>query len=164
VEYLERAYDDAKYGEFSRRPYMDIVFPSMIDPGMAPPGKHVASIFVQYVPYHVNGGWTPAKREAFGDAVIDTLSEYAPNLKSAILHRQVLTPADIEEEIGLSEGNIFQGELALHQLFFLRPAARWSSYRTPIRGYYQCGSSTHPGGGIMGAPGKLAAERILADT
>ena len=163
VEYLERAYDDAKYGEFSRRPYMDIVFPSMIDPGMAPPGKHVASIFVQYVPYHVNGGWTAAKREAFGDAVIDTLSEYAPNLKSAILHRQVLTPADIEEKIGLSEGNIFQGELALHQLFFLRPAARWSGYRTPIRGYYQCGSSTHPGGGIMGAAGKLAAERILAD-
>ena len=154
VDYLEQAYDDAKYGEFSRRPYMDIVFPSMIDPGMAPPGKHVASIFVQYAPYHINGGWTDAKREAFGDAVIDTLSEYAPNLKSAILHRQVLTPADIEEKTGLSEGNIFQGELALHQLFFLRPAARWASYRTPIGGYYQCGSSTHPGGGIMGARGQ----------
>jgi phytoene dehydrogenase-like protein len=163
VDYLERAYDDAKYGEFSRRPYMDIVFPSMIDPEMAPPGRHVASIFVQYVPYHVNGGWTDAKREAFGDAVVDTLAEYAPNLKSAILHRQVLTPADIEEKIGLSEGNIFQGELALQQLFFLRPAARWASYRTPIRGYYQCGSSTHPGGGVMGAPGKLAAQCILAD-
>ncbi len=163
VDYLERAYDDAKYGEFSRRPYMDIVFPSMIDPEMAPPGRHVASIFVQYVPYHVNGGWTDAKREAFGDAVVDTLAEYAPNLKSAILHRQELTPADIEEKIGLSEGNIFQGELALQQLFFLRPAARWASYRTPIRGYYQCGSSTHPGGGVMGAPGKLAAQCILAD-
>ncbi len=163
VEYLERAYDDAKYGEFSRRPYMDIVFPSMIDPDMAPPGKHVASIFVQYVPYQINGGWTDAKREAFGDAVIDTLAEYAPNLKSAILHRQVLTPADIEKTTGLSEGNIFQGELALQQLFFLRPAARWASYRTPIRGYYQCGSSTHPGGGVMGAPGRLAAQRILAD-
>ncbi|MGQ0430598.1 MAG: phytoene desaturase family protein [Gammaproteobacteria bacterium] len=163
VEYLERAYDDAKYGEFSRRPYMDIVFPSMIDPGMAPPGKHVASIFVQYCPYHVNGGWTDAKREAFGDAVVDTLAGYAPNLKRAILHRQVLTPADIEAKIGLSEGNIFQGELALQQLFFLRPAARWASYRTPIAGYYQCGSSTHPGGGVMGAAGKLAAQRILAD-
>jgi len=162
VDYLERAYDDAKYGEFSRRPYMDIVFPSMIDPGMAPPGKHVASIFVQYCPYHVNGGWTPAKREAFGDAVVDTLTEYAPNLKRAILHRQVLTPADIEQITGLSEGNIFQGELALQQLFFLRPAARWAGFRTPIAGYYQCGSSTHPGGGVMGAPGKLAAERILA--
>ncbi len=163
VDYLERAYDDAKHGEFSRRPYMDIVFPSMIDPGMAPPGRHVASIFVQYCPYHVNGGWTDAKREAFGDAVVDTLAEYAPNLKRAILHRQVLTPADIEAKTGLSEGNIFQGELALQQLFFLRPAVRWAGYRTPIAGYYQCGSSTHPGGGVMGAPGKLAAERILAD-
>ncbi|MBX3702569.1 MAG: NAD(P)/FAD-dependent oxidoreductase [Steroidobacteraceae bacterium] len=164
VDYLERAYDDAKYGEFSRRPYMDIVFPSMIDPGMAPPGQHVASIFVQYCPYHLNGGWTEAKREAFGDAVVDTLAEYAPNLRRAILHRQVLTPADIEATTGLSEGNIFQGELALQQLFFLRPAVRWAGYRTPIAGYYQCGSSTHPGGGVMGAPGKLAAERILADT
>ena len=100
---------------------------------MAPPGKHVMSIFVQYAPYHINGGWTDAKREAFGDAVVDTLAEYAPNLKSAILHRQVLTPADIEEMTGLSEGNIFQGELALQQLFFLRPAASWASYRTPIR-------------------------------
>jgi len=164
VDYLERAYDDAKYGEFSRRPYMDIVFPSMIDPGMAPPGRHVASIFVQYCPYRVNGGWTDAKREAFGDAVVDTLAEYAPNLKRAILHRQVLTPADVEAKTGLSEGNIFQGELALQQLFFLRPAVRWAGYRTPIAGYYQCGSSTHPGGGVMGAPGKLAAERILADS
>ena len=163
VDYLERAYDDAKYGGFSRRPYMDIVFPSMIDPGMAPPGRHVASIFVQYAPYHIDGGWDDAKRESFGDAVVDTLAEYAPNLKSAVLHRQVLTPADIEATTGLSEGNIFQGELALHQLFFLRPAARWSGYRTPIKGYYQCGSSTHPGGGVMGAAGRLAAARILAD-
>ncbi|HEV7715521.1 MAG TPA: NAD(P)/FAD-dependent oxidoreductase, partial [Steroidobacteraceae bacterium] len=164
VDYIERAYDDAKYGEFSKRPYMDIIFPSMIDPNMAPPGKHVASIFVQYCPYHVNGGWTDEKREAFGDAVIDTLSEYAPNLKSVILNRQVLTPADIERTVGLSEGNIFQGELALQQLFFLRPAVRWASYRTPIRGYYQCGASTHPGGGVMGAAGHLAALRILADS
>lgn len=163
VDYLERAYDDAKHGGFSRRPYMDIVFPSMIDPGMAPPGRHVASIFVQYAPYHIDGGWDDAKREAFGDAVVDTLAEYAPNLRSAILHRQVLTPADIEATTGLSEGNIFQGELALQQLFFLRPAVRWAGYRTPISGYYQCGSSTHPGGGVMGAPGKLAAQRILAD-
>jgi phytoene dehydrogenase-like protein len=163
VDYLERAFDDARSGGFSKRPYMDIVFPSMIDPNMAPPGKHVASIFVQYAPYNISGGWTDAKREAFGDAVIDTLSEYAPNLKSAILHRQVLTPADIERMIGLTEGNIFQGELALQQLFFLRPAARSASYRTPIRGYYHCGASTHPGGGVMGAAGRLAALRILAD-
>ena len=164
VDYLERAYDDAKYGEFSRRPYLDVILPSMIDPGMAPAGKHVMSIFVQYAPYHLNGGWTDAKREAFGDAVIDTLAEYAPNLKSAILHRQVLTPADIERITGLSEGNIFQGELTLHQLFFLRPAPAWSRYRTPIRGYYQCGAGTHPGGGIMGASGRLAAGVVLRDT
>jgi phytoene dehydrogenase-like protein len=163
VDYLERAYDDAKYGEFSRKPYMDIVFPSMIDPGMAPPGKHVASIFVQYCPYHINGGWTDAKREAFGDAVIDTLSEYAPNIRSAIIGRQVLTPFEIEKTIGLSEGNIFQGELALQQLFFLRPAAPWSQYSTPIGGYYQCGASTHPGGGVMGAGGRNAALKILGE-
>jgi len=161
VDYLERAYDDAKYGEFSRNPYMDIVIPSLIDPGMAPPGKHVMSIFVQYAPYQLNGGWTDAKREAFGDAVIDTLERYAPNIRSIIRHRQVLTPADIERITGLSEGNIFQGELALHQLFFLRPAPAWAKYRTPVRGYWQCGAGTHPGGGIMGASGRLAALEIL---
>ncbi|HET6360974.1 MAG TPA: NAD(P)/FAD-dependent oxidoreductase [Gemmatimonadota bacterium] len=163
VDYLERAYDDAKYGEFSRRPFLDIVIPSMIDPTMAPPGKHVMSIFVQYVPYQRKGGWDDTSREAFGDAVIDTLAEYAPNIRSAILHRQVITPADIEAVTGLSEGNIFQGELALSQLFFLRPAPEWADHRTPVRGYYQCGSGTHPGGGIMGASGRLAARAVLAD-
>jgi phytoene dehydrogenase-like protein len=162
IEYLERAYDDAKYGEFSRHPYMDIVIPSMIDPGMAPPGRHVMSIFVQYAPYQLNGGWSDAKREAFGNTVIKTLARYAPNIESLILHRQVLTPADIERITGLSEGNIFQGELALQQLFFLRPVPRWARYRTPIRGYWQCGAGTHPGGGIMGASGRLAAQEILA--
>jgi phytoene dehydrogenase-like protein len=163
VEYLERAYDDAKYGEFSRHPYMDVIIPSMIDPHMAPPGQHVMSIFVQYAPYDVIGGWTDAKRDAFGQAVVDTLTQYAPNLKHAILHRQVITPADIERVTGLTEGNIFQGELALHQLFFLRPAPRWAKYRTPIRRLYQCGAGTHPGGGIMGASGRLAALQILRD-
>jgi phytoene dehydrogenase-like protein len=161
MEYVERAYDDAKYGEFSRNPYMDVVIPSLIDPGMAPPGRHVMSCFVQYAPYSVNGGWTDAKREAFGDAVINTLSRYAPNLKSLILHRQVLTPADIEATTGLSQGNIFAGELALSQLFFLRPFAGIAKYRTPIRGYWQAGAGTHPGGGIMGASGRLAALEIL---
>jgi phytoene dehydrogenase-like protein len=161
IEYLERAYDDAKYGEFSRRPYMDIVIPSMIDPNMAPPGKHVMSIFVQYAPHNLNGGWNDVKREAFGDAVVDTLARYAPNIKSLILHRQVLTPDDIQRITGLTEGNIFQGELALQQLFFLRPAPQWAKYRTPIRGYWQCGAGTHPGGGIMGASGRLAANEIL---
>ncbi len=163
VDYLERAYDDAKYGDFSRRPFMDIVIPSMIDPTMAPPGKHVMSIFVQYAPYARTGGWDDRSREAFGDAVVDTLAEYAPNIRSAILHRQVITPADIEAVTGLSEGNIFQGELALSQLFFLRPAPQWADHRTPVGGYYQCGSGTHPGGGIMGASGHLAAKAILAD-
>jgi phytoene dehydrogenase-like protein len=161
VDYLERAYDDAKYGEFSRNPYMDIVLPSMIDPGMAPPGKHVMSIFVQYAPYYLNGGWTDQKREAFGDAVVNTLARFAPNIKSLILHRQVITPLDIERITGLTEGNIFAGELALHQLFFLRPVPQWAKYRTPIRGYWQCGAGTHPGGGIMGATGRLAALEIL---
>ena len=161
VDYLERAYDDAKYGEISRRPYMDIIIPSMLDPSMAPPGRHVMSIFVQYAPYHVNGGWSDAKREQFGDTVVNTLAEYAPNLKDAILHRQVITPADIERIVGLSEGNIFQGELTLQQMFFLRPAPAWSRYRTPIHGLYQCGSGTHPGGGVMGASGRNAAMAIL---
>ncbi len=163
IDYLERAYDDAKYGEFSRKPYMDIVFPSLLDPRMAPPGQHVMSAFIQYAPYHLNGGWDDQKREAFGDAVINTLSEFAPDLKTKILHRQVITPPDIERITGLSEGNIFAGELSLHQLFFLRPAHGWARYSTPIKQYYQCGSGTHPGGGIMGASGRLAAMRILAD-
>jgi len=163
IDYLERAYDDAKYGEFSRRPYMDVIIPSMIDPNMAPPGKHVMSCFVQYAPYQLNGGWNDAKREAFGDAVVDTLAEYAPNLKSAIIHRQVVTPKDIEDMVGLTEGNIFQGELALQQLFFLRPVPKWAKYRTPVKQFYQCGSGTHPGGGIMGASGRLAAVEILRD-
>jgi phytoene dehydrogenase-like protein len=164
VEYLERAYDDAKYGEFSKQPYMDIVIPSMIDPGMAPPGKHVMSIFVQYAPYRLNGGWTDERREAFGDAVIGAIERFAPRIRERILHRQVLTPLDIERITGLTEGNIFQGELALHQLFFLRPVPAWAKYRTPVLGYWQCGAGTHPGGGIMGASGRLAALEILGDT
>ncbi|MEK7312588.1 MAG: NAD(P)/FAD-dependent oxidoreductase [Chloroflexota bacterium] len=163
IDYLERAYDDAKYGDFSRQPYMDIIIPSMIDPEMAPPGKHVMSIFVQYAPYNIEGGWTDAKREAFGETVINTLEQYAPNIKSIILHRDVVTPLDIEEKIGMTEGNIFQGELLLHQLFFLRPSPQWADFRTPVRSFYQCGSGTHPGGGIMGAGGRLAALEILKD-
>ena len=163
IEYLERAYDDAKHGNFSRRPYMDIIIPSMIDPGMAPPGKHVMSIFVQYAPFALEGGWNDERRDAFGDAVVDTLSEYAPNLKDLILHRCVVTPWDMQEVYGLTEGNIFHGELTLHQLLFLRPAPPWTDYRTPLRNLYQCGSGTHPGGGISGASGRLAALEMLRD-
>ncbi len=164
IEYMERAYDDAKYGNFSRRPYIDMVIPSLTDPSVAPPGKHVLSCFVQYAPYKLRPGlnWDE-QREAFGNNVIDTLSEYAPNIKDIILHRQVLTPLDLEREFGLTEGNIFQGELSLEQLFFLRPAPGYAQFRTPIRNLYMCGSATHPGGGVMGAPGRLAALEILKD-
>jgi len=164
VDYMERAYDDAKYGRFSRHPYIDMVIPSLTDPSVAPPGKHVMSCFVQYAPYHLKDGHWDDQRDAFGDTVINTIAEYAPNIKDLILHRQVLTPLDIERTFGLSEGNIFQGELTLEQLFFLRPAPGWARYRTPIRNLYMCGSATHPGGGIMGAPGRNAAMRILKET
>ncbi len=163
IDYLERAFDDAKYGRFSRRPYMDIIIPSLIDPSMAPPGKHVMSIFVQYAPYDLAEGTWEEQRDAFGDTVIDTLAQYAPNLKDIILHRQVLSPWDMEQRYGLTQGNIFHGELSLEQLFFLRPAAGWAEYRTPIESLYMCGSGTHPGGGVMAAPGRLAAKKILAD-
>jgi len=164
VEYMERAYDDAKYGNFSRRPYIDMVIPTLTDPSIAPPGKHIMSCFVQYAPYKLRPGlnWDDQK-EAFGDNVINTIAEYAPNIKDIILHRQVVTPLDLERDFGLSEGNIFQGELSLEQLFFLRPVPGWAQFRTPIKNLYMCGSATHPGGGIMGGPGRLAALEILKD-
>jgi phytoene dehydrogenase-like protein len=172
VDYMERAYDDAKYGRFSKRPYIDMVIPSLTDPSVAPPGKHVMSCFVQYAPYDLrdpeSGNREPklwdTQREAFGDAVVNAIAEYAPNIKDIILHRQVLTPLDIERDFGLTEGNIFQGELTLEQLFFLRPVPGYAQYSTPVDRLYMCGSATHPGGGIMGAPGKNAAERILKVT
>jgi phytoene dehydrogenase-like protein len=164
VEYMERAYDDAKYGNFSRHPYIDMVIPSLTDPSVAPAGKHVMSCFVQYAPYKLRPGlnWDDQK-EAFGDTVISTIAEYAPNIRDIILHRQVVTPLDLERDFGLTEGNIFQGELSLEQLFFLRPVPGYARFRTPIRNLYLCGSATHPGGGIMGAPGRLAALEILKD-
>src|SRR5687768_11019175 len=164
VDYMERAYDDAKYGRYSRRPYMDIVIPSLTDPSVAPPGKHVMSCFVQYAPYHLKDGNWDDQKEAFGDTVINTIAEHAPNIRDIILHRQVVTPLDLEREWGLSEGNIFQGELTLEQLFFLRPAPGWAAYKTPVRNLYMCGSATHPGGGIMAAPGRNAAAAILRAT
>ncbi|HKY20117.1 MAG TPA: NAD(P)/FAD-dependent oxidoreductase [Vicinamibacterales bacterium] len=161
VDYMERAYDEAKYGQYSSQPYIDIVIPSLTDPSIAPPGKHVMSCFVQYAPYHLHAGNWDDERERFGDTVVDTIAEYAPNFKSLILHRQVVTPLDLEREWGLSEGNIFQGELALEQLLFLRPVPGWAQYRTPIDNLYMCGAAAHPGGGIMGAPGRNAAIEIL---
>jgi phytoene dehydrogenase-like protein len=163
VDYLERAYDDAKYGAFSRRPYLDVVIPTLRDPSIAPPGKHIMSCFVQYAPYSLRDTTWDVQREALGDAVIDTLAEYAPNIRDRVLHRQVVTPLDLERDFSLSEGNIFHGELSPDQLFLMRPVPGWARYRTPIDGLYLCGSSTHPGGGIMGAPGRNAAKRILHD-
>jgi phytoene dehydrogenase-like protein len=163
VDYMERAYDDAKYGRFSRRPYIDCIIPTLVDPTMAPPGKHVMSCFVQYAPYTLSEGrtWDDAERDAFGETVIDTLEERFPKIRSLILHKQVLTPKDIEDLTGLTEGNIFQGELSLEQLFFNRPVPGWARYRTPIKSLWMCGSATHPGGGIMGAPGRIAALELL---
>jgi phytoene dehydrogenase-like protein len=161
---MERAYDDAKYGHWSRKPYIDIVIPTLVDPSMAPPGKHVMSCFVQYAPYQLEaglGGWDE-QREAFGDAVVNRIAEFAPDLPAKILHRQVITPLDIERTTGLTEGNIFQGELSLEQLFFSRPVPGYARFRTPVRDLWLCGSSTHPGGGIMGANGRIAAMELLA--
>lgn len=163
IDYIERAYDDAKYGRFAKEPYIDMIFPSKIDPDMAPPGKHVMSCFVQYAPYDIEGGWDDAKREAFGETVISTIERHAPNIRRAIIGKQVITPVDIERIAGITGGNIFHGELLLHQLFFMRPATKWSGFRTPINGYYLAGSGAHPGGGIMGSPGKFAAELALKD-
>jgi phytoene dehydrogenase-like protein len=163
MEYLERAYDDAKYGWYSRRPYLDCAIQSTIDPDMAPPGKHVMSCFVQYAPYHLRESDWDAERQNLGDTVQRTLESFFPGFGDLVLHREVVTPLDIERVVGLSEGNIFAGEFLAPQMYFFRPAPGWSQYRTPIDGYYQCGSGTHPGGCVMGAPGKLAAGQVLKD-
>jgi phytoene dehydrogenase-like protein len=163
LDYMERAYDDAKYGSFSRRPYIDMIIPTLVDPSMAPPGKHIVSCFVQYAPYHLADGreWSDEERERFGENVIDTLEERFPTIRERILHKMFITPKDIEDTTGLTEGNIFQGELSLEQLFFNRPVPGWARYRTPVRDLWMCGSATHPGGGIMGAPGRIAALEVL---
>ncbi len=163
-QYLETAYQDAKEGRWSRKPFLDIVIPSLTDPTLAPPGKHVMSCFVQYAPYALAEGpetW-PSQREAFGDAVIRVLEEYCPGISSLILHRHILTPWDLEKEYGLTEGNIFHGELGLDQLGFMRPVPGWARWKSPIHGLWMCASGTHPGGGVMGASGGLAAREILA--
>jgi len=163
IDYIERAYDDAKYGRFAKEPYIDMILPSKIDPDMAPPGKHVMSCFVQYAPYDIEGGWDDAKREAFGETVISTIEKHAPNIRRAIIGKQVITPVDIEKITGITGGNIFHGELLLHQIFSLRPTPQWADFRTPLKGYYFGASGAHPGGGVMGAPGMLAAKEILKD-
>ena len=164
IEMLERAYDDWKEGTWSRAPYVDMLLPSLIDPTMAPPGKHYMSVFVQYVPYRLaDGDWDDGKRTAFGATVIDAIAAHSPNFKDLVRHAEIRTPWDIENEVGLTEGNIFQGELTMDQLLFNRPIPGYAQYRTPLDGVYMCGSTTHPGGGVMGAPGANAATEILRD-
>jgi phytoene dehydrogenase-like protein len=164
MERLERAYDDWKNGTWSQDPYVDMLIPTQVDPTMAPPGKHMMSVFVQYVPPTLaTGDWTDADRDAFGKTVIDQISKYSPDFKDLILDAEVRTPRELEDEVGLTEGNIFQGELTFDQLLFNRPFPGYAQYRGPVRGMYLCGSGTHPGGGVMAAPGANAAREIFRD-
>jgi len=163
LERLERSFDDWKDKRWSQDPYVDVLIPTQYDPTMSPPGKHMMSVFVQYCPYDLDGGWNENQRQAFGDVVIDQIGQYSPNFKDLIVHAEVRTPLEIETEVGLTEGNIFQGELTLDQLMFNRPFPGFSQYRGPVKNMYMCSSSTHPGGGVMGAPGANAAREILRD-
>jgi phytoene dehydrogenase-like protein len=164
MDYIERAYDDAKYGRPSSEPILEITMPSSVDSSIVPPGKHLISMFVQYAPYRLEAGrhWDDLK-EDFADRCISLLARYAPNVPSAIEHRQVLSPLDLERTFGLTGGNIMQGSMNFNQLFCFRPVAGWADHRTPVRGLYLCGAASHPGGGVMGACGKNGAEEILRD-
>lgn len=164
IERMERAYDDWKAGRWSSDPFQDMMIPTLIDPTMTPPGKHFMSCFVQYAPPKVEGrDWTDKDRDAFGQTCIDQIETYAPGFKNLILHMEVRTPRELEAEVGLTEGNIFQGELTFDQLLFNRPVPGAAQYRSPVKNLWMCGSSTHPGGGVMGAPGRNAAAEILRD-
>ncbi len=163
IEFLEEAYADAKAGRYSCRPFLDCCVQSTVDPDMSPPGKHIMSCFVMYAPYRLAESDWDSERENFGDAVQAMLEEFFPGFGKLVLHREVVTPLDIERTVGLTEGNIFAGEMFATQMFLNRPAPGWNQYRTPIKGYYQCGSGTHPGGCVIGAPGKLAALQILGN-
>lgn len=163
IDYLERAFDAAKYGEYSPAPYMEVTIPSLTDSSLAPNGAHVMSIYVQYAPYQLKDGDWQTRREEFADNAVNVLSEYAPNLKGLILARQVITPVDLEQTYGMSGGHIHHGEQSLDQIYTFRPVIGWSQYRTPINGLYLCGSGTHPGGGVMGRPGANAAREIIKD-
>jgi phytoene dehydrogenase-like protein len=162
-DYLEDAFNDCRCGRLPRRPYLDMMIPSTVDDTLAPPGQHVLSISIKYIPYRLaDGDWT-SRKEELGDLAIDTLAEYAPNIRSIVLHRHILTPACFEEIYGLTGGNICHGDMATDQLFSMRPLHGWARYRTPIRNLYLCGSGAHPAGGVMGAPGRNAAHEILKD-
>jgi phytoene dehydrogenase-like protein len=161
VDYVERAWDDAKYGRPSLRPLLELTVPTMYDPSLAPPGKHIMGIFLQYAPYTLREGTWDELREPFGDRVLSLIEEYAPGFRQLVEHRQVLTPLDMERRFGITGGNIFHGEMSLDQMFSMRPVAGWARYRTPVRGLYLCGSGAHPGGGVMGAPGYNCAREML---
>lgn len=161
IEYVERAWDDAKYGRPSERPLLELTLPTMYDPSLAPAGKHIMGIFLQYAPYTLREGAWDDLREPFGDRVISLIEEYAPNIRSIIEHRQVLSPLDMERRFGITGGNIFHGEMSLDQMFVMRPVAGWARYRTPVAGLFLCGSGAHPGGGVMGAPGYNCAREML---
>ncbi len=163
IDYLERAYDDAKYRRPSERPYLQVVLPSLADASMAPPGQHVMSVTMQYAPYKLDEGDWSSRKESLADNIIETLSTYAPNLPKAVLHRKTLTPRDYEDVYGQPEGSFHHGELNLDQFYFMRPVAGWARYRTPIANLYLCGSGTHPGGGVSGACGYNASRQILKD-
>ena len=163
MDYLEKAYDDAKYGRPSQRPFITPVLPTIVDPDLAPPGKHILNLFGGHAPYTLEGTTWDQEREKFADTVIDTLAEYAPNLKDSVIHRQILVPPDLERIYALPQGHIFHGEMSLDQLFHMRPAPGYADYRSPIKGLYQCGSGTHPGGGVMGMGGHNAAREVLRD-
>lgn len=163
LKYLDAAYEDCKAGRFSRRPFIDCCLQSTVDPNMSPPGKHVLSCFTMYTPYELTESDWDTERDNLGETVEETLEEFFPGFRKLVLHREVVTPLDIERVVGLTEGNIFAGELFGSQMFMNRPAPGWNQYRTPIQGYYQCGSGTHPGGCVIGGPGKLAAKQILGD-
>ena len=163
IDYLERAFDDSKYGEFSRAPYLDISIPSILDSSLAPAGKHVMSIYMQFAPYHLKQGDWGQQREALADTIVKKLAAYAPDLPGKILARQTLTPQDLETTYGLTGGHPYHGELALDQLFTMRPLLGWARYRTPVKGLYLCGSGTHPGNGVTGISGANAAREILKD-
>lgn len=162
IDYLERAFDESKYGNFSRQPYLEATIPSLTDPTLAPEGKHVMSIYMQYAPYNLKGEWEQ-QRKALGQTVVKTLAEYAPNLPELILTHQIITPHDLEEKYGMTGGQIFHGELALDQFFTMRPLLDWARYRTPVERLYLCGSGTHPGAGLTGGSGANAAREIIRD-
>jgi phytoene dehydrogenase-like protein len=163
VDEIERAFDDAKYGGLSRRPYLDVTIPSLSDPTLAPPGRHVMSVHVQYTPYRLRDGDWRSRRDEVGDLALKRLEEYAPGISSLVVGRQVLTPHDLEETYGLTGGHPFHGEHALDQLFATRPLLGWARYRSTIAGLYLCSAATHPGGGVTGAPGSNAAREVLRD-